>query len=191
MHYLKIAFRNALFAFFPPFLLFYYCNILSLLFIWSPSVDCNLFNHHSLTHTFETKTTSCRYGFFTISYLKKHLDRNIGQSLFILTVRDVRSMLCSVAKGKFQTTLKKCNNMHINALNIVHRWQFELNGYLDGQTKTETYNYLKMRTEKLKTEFAIVSRVKHGVVTMYVSLIHSGCILLQKIKSQFYFFQNN
>ena len=64
-----------------------------------------------------------RYGFLTINDLKKRLDCDLDKTIFILAVRDVRSMMCSVAKRKFQTSsVKNLKQMHLNAL-VVHRWE--------------------------------------------------------------------
>ncbi len=118
-------------------------------------------------HIDQDKSTSWRYGFFTINDLKKNLDCDFDRTLFILAVRDVRSMICSVAKRKFQTTVEKLQQMHINGL-IVHRWEDNDHLELNGSASTSSYkvyNYLRMRTHKLKTHHSILSRVKHGVVT--------------------------
>ena len=116
-------------------------------------------------HFDQEKETSWRYGFFSFNDLKKNLDCDIDKTLFILSVRDVRSMMCSVAKRKFQTSVEKLQSMHINGL-IIHRWEdndnLELNGSANANYKV--YNYLRMRTHKLQTHYSILSRVPYGTI---------------------------
>lgn len=112
-------------------------------------------------------SSSWRHGFFTIQELKKNLECDLDTTLFILTVKDVRSMLCSVARRKFKT--KKLTQMYLNAL-IVHRLgeddvhTLQLNGNVEVPMK-KINNYLKMRTYKLKMHYSIISKMKHGIVT--------------------------
>ena len=128
---------------------------------------------HNTVEQYEEELSSWRYGFFTTNDLKKNLDCDIERTLFILIVKDVRSMLCSVARRKFKTTKKKLVQMHLNAL-IVNRFNndddeeesdgsgLQLNGSAAAPSKIN--NYLKMRTQKLKIHYSIISRMKHGVV---------------------------
>lgn len=116
--------------------------------------------------------TSWRYGFLSVNHLKKHLDCNLDQTLFIMIVKDVKSMICSVAKRKFKITSKKLLEMHLNSL-IVHRWDdndfLDLNGKAySNKTMPRTYNYLKLRSQKLSNHYTTLSKLKHGVVTRFV-----------------------
>lgn len=113
---------------------------------------------------------SWRYGFFTTNDLKKKLDCDLDQTLFILAVKDVRSMMCSVAKRKFQASMKKLQSMHLNAL-VVHRYEdndhLELNGSMP-LPKYKVYNYLTLRKHKLQSHYSLLTRMKHGVVSRYL-----------------------
>ncbi len=121
-------------------------------------------------------SSSWRYGFFTINDLKKNLNCDFDKTLFIMVVKDVRSMLCSVARRKFQTSSslsnKKLKQMYLNAL-VVHRLDddggdddLDLNGGTTVPSKINTY--LKMRAHKMQLHYSMISRARHGVVTRSV-----------------------
>lgn len=126
-------------------------------------------------HNDQEKEFTWRYGFFSMNDLRNRLDCDADKTLFILVVRDVRSMMCSVAKRKFQiASVQKLKQMHLNAL-VVHRWEnndhLELNGNASSHYY-KVYNYLKLRTQKLRTHYSILSRAKHGVVTKYEDVMN-------------------
>ena len=135
--------------------------------------QCNALNpKYSSIYIDQENATSWRYGFLSVKDLKRNLDCNLDQTLFIMIVKDVRSMLCSVAKRKFKVSSRKLIEMHLNAI-ILHRWEdndhLDLNGIAQSETSSsKTYNYLKLRSQKLSNHYSTLSRLKHGVVTRYV-----------------------
>lgn len=139
-----------------------------------PLQECKALNLTTYGSTYKDKesaATSWRYGFLSANDIKKKLDCNLDQTLFIMIVKDVRSMICSVAKRKFNIPSRKLIEMHLNAL-IVHRWEdndhLDLNGkeahHSSKTSPTRSYNYLKLRSQKLANHYRTLSRLKNGVV---------------------------
>ncbi len=109
-----------------------------------------------------------KHGFFSLQELQRNLDCSLDRTIVILVTKDPFAWLSSVAERKFGDG--EVTAYHLLAL-ISNRFEdtIELN---EGSRKVSTTSIVKLRTRKLKANYNMVKRLKHGVVLRYEDLIN-------------------